>query len=107
MNAFEIDEVIARRQQRGDAYLQFINAGSLSVGLYELPAGGDDPQSPHDEDEVYHVVRGRAVIRVGDEDRPVGPGSLIFVAAKVPHHFHSIEEDLSIIVFFAPEHTPA
>ena len=28
-------------------------------GLYVLPAGGTDPQRPHNEDEMYYVVRGR------------------------------------------------
>jgi mannose-6-phosphate isomerase-like protein (cupin superfamily) len=48
------------------------------------------------------VVRGRATIRVADEDRPVGPGSVVFVAAGFTHRFHTIEEDLEILVVFAP-----
>jgi mannose-6-phosphate isomerase-like protein (cupin superfamily) len=72
------------------------------MGVYRLPAGGVDPQSPHTEDEVYYVVNGKAQIRVGDEDRSVGPGSIVFVAAHVPHRFQTIAEDLTILVFFAP-----
>jgi mannose-6-phosphate isomerase-like protein (cupin superfamily) len=67
-----------------------------------LAAGQDDPQQPHTEDEIYYVVRGRATIRVADEDRPVSPGSVVYVAATVPHTFHTIEEDLEILVIFAP-----
>jgi mannose-6-phosphate isomerase-like protein (cupin superfamily) len=78
----------------------------MSLGLYVLAAGSEDPQQPHTEDEVYHVVRGHATIRVGEEDRAVGPGSVIYVAAHVPHRFHTIEEDLELLVFFAPaQHT--
>ena len=62
------------------------------MGVYHLPAGGVDPQSPHTEDEVYYVVSGRAQIRVGDEDRSVGPGSIVYVAANVQHRFHTIED---------------
>ena len=104
MDAFELSEVIAARQRSGESYRQFLNAGSLSVGLYALPAGGEDPQQPHAEDEVYYVVAGRAVLRAGAEDRPVSPGSIVFVAAGVEHRFHAITEDLSLLVFFAPEH---
>jgi mannose-6-phosphate isomerase-like protein (cupin superfamily) len=50
---------------------------------------------------VYYVVSGRALIQVGEEDRSVSTGSIVFVAAHVPHRFHSIEEDLTILVFFA------
>ena len=75
---------------------------ALSVGLYALAAEGVDRQQPHTEDEVYYVARGAGTIRVGDEDRPVGPGTLVYVPARVPHHFHSITADLTILVFFAP-----
>ena len=74
----------------------------LSMGLYVLPAGGTDSQSPHTEDEVYYVVNGKAMIRVGAEDRDVGAGSIVYVAKNVEHRFHSIEEELKVLVFFAP-----
>jgi mannose-6-phosphate isomerase-like protein (cupin superfamily) len=102
MDAFELQALGRRRAASGRPYLEFLRVPDLSAGLYELPAGGTDPQSPHTEDELYHVVAGRAKIRVGEEDRPVGPGSIVFVAAGVPHHFHAIEEDLSILVVFGP-----
>lgn len=104
MIAFSYDDVARQRRESGEDYLQFICEGSLSLGLYELAAGATDPQQPHAEDEVYSVVSGRAKITVADETREVGPGDSIFVAAMVEHRFHDIEEDLSILVFFAPEH---
>jgi mannose-6-phosphate isomerase-like protein (cupin superfamily) len=51
------------------------------------------------------VVSGRGEILVADERRPVQPGSIIFVAKHVDHRFVDITEDLSILVFFAPQHT--
>jgi mannose-6-phosphate isomerase-like protein (cupin superfamily) len=102
MEAFEFDQLLEQRAAAGRAYLEFLHLPALSAGLYELPAGGTDPQSPHTEDEVYYVARGRAQIRVAGEDRAVGPGSIVFVAAGVEHRFHSIEEALAILVFFAP-----
>jgi mannose-6-phosphate isomerase-like protein (cupin superfamily) len=105
LKAFEYDEVTRSRRENGDSYLQFLNEGSLSLGLYVLPAGTVDTQRPHDEDEVYYVVEGRGSIDVAGERRPVQSGSMIFVAKHVEHRFVEIEEDLSILVFFAPEHT--
>ncbi len=102
MDAFELITLLEEQARSGKAYLDFLRVPSLSVGAYRLPAGGVDPQSPHTEDEVYTVVDGKAQIRVGDEDRAVGPGAIVFVAARVPHRFHTIEEDLTILVFFAP-----
>ena len=102
MHAFDLDDVAAARRETGKLYQEFWRVPSLSVGLYVLPAGGEDPQSPHAEDEVYHVVSGRATIHVDAEDQPVGPGSVVYVAANVPHRFHTIKEDLTVLVFFAP-----
>jgi mannose-6-phosphate isomerase-like protein (cupin superfamily) len=102
MDAFELADVLAARDASGRLYHEFLRTHDLSVGVYALPSGGTDPQGPHTEDEVYHVVSGRARVSVGDEDRAVGPGSIVFVAADVPHKFHDIEEDLVLLVFFGP-----
>lgn len=102
MDAFELADLLATQGASGRLYHEFIRTHDLSVGLYVLPAGGTDPQGPHTEDEVYHVVSGRAVIRVGDEDRAVQAGSVVFVGADVPHRFHDIEEALTVLVFFGP-----
>ncbi len=102
MEAFELAELSQQREQVGKPYLEFIRAPALSVGLYQLPAGGSDRQSPHSEDEVYYVAAGKAQVRVGGEDRAVQAGSVIYVPRNAEHKFHSIEEALTILVFFAP-----
>ena len=102
MNAFEIADIIAQQADSNRAYLEFLRVPALSMGLYVLPAGGVDPQQPHQEDEVYYVIDGSGMITVGDEDRPVEPGSIVFVEAEVEHRFHSISEELKLLVFFAP-----
>lgn len=108
MEAFQIDQLLAERGASGRAYLEFLRVPAMSAGLYVLPTGGADPQQPHTEDEVYYVVRGRARIMVAGEDHAVEPGSLVFVAAGVEHRFHSIAEELAVLVFFAPaEYTRA
>ena len=106
MNAFEYDEISRRQAEGGQPYLQFLNEGTMSLGLYVLAAGSTDEQSPHAEDEIYYVIAGRAAIMVAGERRPVRAGSIVFVAKEVEHRFVDIEEDLSILVFFAPEHRP-
>ena len=102
MDAHELANLIAQREASGKRYLEFLRVPDLSMGLYVLPAGGVDPQSPHTEDEVYYVVSGRAKIKVAEEDRAVQAGSIVYVAKNVEHRFHSIEEELTVLVFFAP-----
>lgn len=102
MQSFELAQLISERVSRNKLYLEFLKVPDLSMGLYVLNAGGTDPQSPHTEDEVYYVVSGRAKILVADEDRDVQAGSIVYVEKNVAHHFHSIEEELTLLVFFAP-----
>jgi mannose-6-phosphate isomerase-like protein (cupin superfamily) len=102
MDAFEISELYQRQQESGKLYLEFLRVPSMSAGLYVLPAGGVDPQNPHHEDEVYYIVSGRGRIMVGGEDRDVQAGSFIYVPAQVEHRFHTITEELHILVLFAP-----
>ena len=102
MEAHELADLLEARSASGRAYLEFGRSADLSAGLYVLPTGGIDPQQPHSEDEVYVVLAGRATIHVGGVERPVQAGSVVFVAAGVEHRFHSIEEELAVVVVFAP-----
>lgn len=104
MDVFEIADLIEERRRLGERYLEFFvaDAGTLSLGLYVLGAGEDDPQLPHTEDEIYYVVSGSGRLRVGDEDRAIGVGSVIFVGTDVPHKFYDIAETLTLLVVFAP-----
>lgn len=99
---FDIHNVDTQRSQAGKRYLEFLRVPAMSAGVYFLPAGVIDIQEPHHEDEMYYVVRGKARMRAGSEDQGVGPGSVIFVAAEVEHRFYDIEEELEVLVFFAP-----
>jgi mannose-6-phosphate isomerase-like protein (cupin superfamily) len=95
----------ARRSANG--YVEFLRVPAMSAGVYVLAAGAVDPQTPHLEDEVYYVARGRAKFRHGTEERSVRPGDVLFVPAREPHHFLSIEEELVLLVVFAPAEQPA
>ncbi len=102
MRAFDLGELLAERGRSGRPWLEFLRESSLSVGVYHLRAGQDDPQRPHGEDEVYYVVSGRARFRSGREVRDVGPGAVLFVPRQEEHRFLDITEDLTALVFFAP-----
>lgn len=102
MQAFETSQLVEAQARTKARYLEFLRVPDLSMGLYVLKAGAADTQSPHDEDEIYVVAAGRAKVRVGDEEREVQPGSIVYVAKRVPHTFHDINEDLHLLVLFAP-----
>jgi mannose-6-phosphate isomerase-like protein (cupin superfamily) len=94
-------EVVERLGAVDVAYEEFLRVPSLSCGIYRLAAGSRDMQGPHDDDEVYYVVAGRARLRVGDEEREVGPGAVLYVRATADHSFFEIEEDMTLLVMFS------
>jgi mannose-6-phosphate isomerase-like protein (cupin superfamily) len=104
MDIFQIRGLLAGRDLSKHTYEDFFRSEKLSLGFAIWPAGQADEQTPHAEDEVYYVVSGRGRINVADENCDVSAGSVIYVAAGVEHRFHAIEEDLKVLVFWAPPH---
>jgi mannose-6-phosphate isomerase-like protein (cupin superfamily) len=105
MEIHDIAEVERTRSAAGRLYEEFLRVPSISAGLYVLEPGAEDPQTPHAEDEAYYVIAGRATVRVGEEERVVAAGSVVFVAKHVEHRFHTITERLELLVVFAPAET--
>lgn len=83
-------------------YREFLRVPALSMGLYKHAAGAAVPQQPHTEDEVYYVLSGRGEIEVDGASHAVTNGTVVYVPAGVPHHFHSVTEPLEVLVLFAP-----
>jgi len=101
-NFFHIDDLTRQRAEKRKLYLEFLRVPAMSAGVYVLPKGGTDPQTPHREDEMYYVVRGRARMQIGSDHAEVRPGSVIFVEAELEHRFYDIQEKLEVLVLFAP-----
>ncbi len=100
---FEMSTLQAQQMVHGEqAYLEFLRRASMSAGIYVLDGGADDRQEPHGQDELYHVIEGRAVLEVDGDQRPVQPGSVVFVAAGTAHRFHSVAARLVMLVVFSP-----
>ena len=98
--AFELSELLERRSASGRAYLSFLDEATMRAGIYHLGAGADDHQSPHGDDEIYWVASGAGSMTVAGESTEVAAGDVIFVRAGVDHRFHSITEDLDLVVVF-------
>ena len=98
---FHLSEVLRKRMGEDVEYLEFMRVPSLSCGIYTLKAGSKDMQGPHDEDEIYYVLQGRAHLRVEETDHEVAPGDVLYVRATSEHSFFEIKEDMTLLVFFA------
>lgn len=106
MLVFHAKELMEAQAKAGRAYREFLRTDAMSAGVYALPAGAEDKQKPHSEDEIYYVLSGRAKFFSDGDGRPrnidVQPGLVIFVGANADHRFHDITEDLVLLVFFGP-----
>ena len=69
-----------------------VGCGSTTQKLYHAV--------PHDEDEVYFVLKGRGTITLGGQPQAIAQGSILYVPADTEHEFTEISEDLSLLVFF-------
>ena len=102
MQTFDLNDLVADSERAGQRWREFLRVPSLSLGLYRLKAGQPDEQQPHTEDEVYFVLRGKAVFRAAGREQAVAPGTILFVERAAEHRFVDITEDLTMLVFFAP-----
>src|SRR6201984_3764021 len=78
-----------------------LQRGTLDVAL-GLPLRPSQ-QTPHAQDEIYFIVRGRGVL-IHDGKRDVfQSGDLLFVAAGIEHQLKDISEDFAMWrVFYGP-----
>ena len=97
---FDVSELSSGGSGEAVSYREFLRVPAMSCGLYRLAKGSTDMQTPHDEDELYYVVEGKARLRIGDEEREVGPGSVMYVRATEVHSFFEIQEDMVLLVVF-------
>ncbi len=79
-----------------------IRHGTMRVGVYAPTP--KDPQSPHDQDELYIVISGSGTFVKEGERRPFRQGDLIFVEAGAEHRFEDFTDDFATwVVFWGPK----
>jgi mannose-6-phosphate isomerase-like protein (cupin superfamily) len=78
-----------------------LKRGPLDVALgFPLAASR---QTPHEQDELYFIIRGRGVLLHDGKRDAFESGDLLFVAAGIEHQFEAISEDLALWrVFYGP-----
>jgi mannose-6-phosphate isomerase-like protein (cupin superfamily) len=89
-DAFALDAEGGERLAFGDVTILVrvpaeVSGGSFTL-LEEVPPLADTPLHVHrNEDELFYVLEGEHVFRVGEEEHRVGPGGLVFAPRGVPH----------------------
>ena len=71
-----------------------LQRGTLDVKL-SLPVPPNQ-QTPHAQDEIYVIIRGRGVLIHDGKRDAFESGDLLFVAAGIEHHYEDFTEDLAL-----------
>jgi mannose-6-phosphate isomerase-like protein (cupin superfamily) len=67
---------------------------------------GNDPQTPHDRDELYFVISGTGVFERNGEGTPFKAGDALFAAAGDQHRFAKFSDDFATwVLFYGPKKT--
>jgi mannose-6-phosphate isomerase-like protein (cupin superfamily) len=93
-----LEAMLKRTVGNDERWAVALKRGTLELGLYA--PRGDDPQKPHDQDEVYLVMQGQGTLKVGGERHEFGQGDALFVPAGAEHRFETFTPDFAAWVVF-------
>jgi mannose-6-phosphate isomerase-like protein (cupin superfamily) len=75
--------------------------GSMTLRYYKPPK--PDPQTPHDQDELYVVTSGTGFFVCGAQRYAIATGDVLFAPANAVHRFEDGSDDLAVwVVFYGP-----
>jgi mannose-6-phosphate isomerase-like protein (cupin superfamily) len=78
----------------GERAVLVLQRGTLDIKL-SIPIPPNE-QTPHGQDELYVVIRGRGVLVHDDNRDRFDSGDILFVAAGGEHHYEDFSDDLAL-----------
>lgn len=82
----------------GKHFITGMAHGTMSIELYKPDK--IDPQTPHNQDELYIILRGSGMFFVNGERLPFKAHDVLFVPAHVEHRFENFTDDFMTWVVF-------
>src|SRR5262245_7767828 len=76
----------------------FLRGEKISVGRITYPAGTDVEAHTSPHERIVSIIDGRAMYRVGREERVVGPAEAVLVRAGTESAFRVLD-DLEVVLF--------
>lgn len=97
-HAHQLFATLSAMPAQGPRFVQALAHGTMSVEMY-APIG-TDPQTPHDQDELYFIHAGTGVFVRGAERLAFAAGDCLFVPAGAVHRFEAFSNDFAAWVAF-------
>jgi quercetin dioxygenase-like cupin family protein len=69
------------------------------VNEFEVAGGGYVNPHSHPTHEFYYVLRGRGIMTIGDEDRSIAQGDLVYIPPDVVHSLRPVTDHAPIHCF--------
>lgn len=66
-------------------------APNFVLRRFVMEAGGGIPVHTNDVEHEQYVLKGRARVRIGDEEHRLGPDDSVYIPAGVPHSYEVTE----------------
>ncbi len=114
MHILSRDVVAPLVSQHGETISELIGRADRSsehhsVAYIAIPPGKSSLPHYHPvAEESYHILQGKARMRVGDEVAILVPGQSVLIPPQMPHQITSIgETDLAFLAFCVPAWEPA
>ena len=77
-------------------------AETIELGYISVDSGAAHKEGFHeDEEEIYVVLKGRAILRIGNEEKEVSEGSVAYVPRNTKHNMICISEEKLEYLYFA------
>ena len=70
----------------------FVQGEKIMMGRFSYPAGGKAKAHAHPNEQIVWVMKGRARVRIGEEEKVVGPGDIYMIPADTEHETETLEE---------------
>jgi quercetin dioxygenase-like cupin family protein len=74
-----------------------ITGGQIEVGRYRFAAGTGSKPHQHPEEQVINVLSGKFRVRIGNEERILGPGEAALVPPNTEHQATAVDSEVEII----------
>ena len=79
--------------QKGD-----LPDSNLAITWVEVAPGSSQNQHRHEPEQVYVIIKGNGIMKVGEEESKVVPGDLVYIAPDVPHSIVNISKESLVYV---------
>ncbi|MBS3759891.1 cupin domain-containing protein [Halodesulfurarchaeum sp.] len=107
MTRISTTELFARLDDETDRqHDEVLDEESMTVEVGRYASGTSEPKNPHTGDEIYYIISGSGMARVGDETYPVEAGDVVYVESGLEHDIFNIDEEITVLIVLAGTEEP-